>query len=101
MNQASDTSVGLRNTNGATLLIPFPEAFKPCPIVPDDDEVRVLVLVCGTKLLPRVPTAGAFPSAERTERLGPYALSSRMVPTVPVGATFSPQSGGIAAVCTT
>lgn len=94
MNHASDTSVGLRNTNGATLDLPFLKASAVCRLGLDG-------LVCVSWVLVDAATAGAFPSAESNERLGPYALSNRRVPAVPVGATFSPQLGGIAAVCTT
>ena len=37
MNQASDTSVGLRNTNGATLDRPFLRAFAFCTLGLTDD----------------------------------------------------------------
>ena len=99
MNHASDTSVGLRKTNGATLFLPFLIVFGLRVLSVDDGlPFLALVLVCVSKLVVGAPTAGAFPSAASTDRLGPYALSSRMVPAVPVGATFRPQFGGIAAV---
>ena len=72
MNHASDTSVGRRKTNGATLFLPFLVVFG-LSVVRANDELPPLVaaLVCSSKLFAGAPTAGAFPSAASTERLGP------------------------------
>lgn len=97
MNHASETSVGLRKTNGATLTLPFLLLCALCTVVEVEDEGRPSFL-SAKKVAAETPDSGALPSAGSTEQLGVYIPSNRIVPAVPVGATFRPESGGIAAV---